>query len=460
MNPDGSETLDERLLAEAKPKTRTEAARDRDRVLYSSAFARLSGITQVTTPVPGLPFHNRLTHTLKVGQIASRLANALRDRYPDSEAARGLDPEAAEASAFAHDLGHPPFGHVGEAVLHELAETHECGGFEANAQSFRVVTKVALRSVLHPGLNLTRRTLDGFLKYPWLRGSPPAPGHAPSIERRKWGAYDPELRDFNFARGLPLDGPAVRTRSEASLAAQIIDWADDVTYAIHDLEDFYKAGLIPLQDLVTRDAEAQSFFESFFSEGGELSAKFREPQPGIRPEELTPEVLEAGLESLRALFRLGLARPYDASVELRALIRKASSYLIGEYFDGTQLTQGSSDSRLLIDPALRAEVAVLKELLWYYVIGRPSLAAIQHGHRRALRDAFELLSAAAGNRSEWRMFPTPVRDALAGGPGDGTAPEDQSGRARIVIDYLAGMAELELWELHRVTSGFSRGSLR
>jgi dGTPase len=159
---------------EKKPKQqgdhRTPAQRDRDRVLYSSAFRRLAEVTQVVAANSGYIFHNRLTHSLQVAQVGRRLSeklvqlqNELGMFPPD-----GIDPDVVEAACLAHDLGHPPFGHVIEEQLNELGK--DVGGFEGNAQSFRIVTKLAFHSPKYSGLDLTRATLAALLKYPWARG--------------------------------------------------------------------------------------------------------------------------------------------------------------------------------------------------------------------------------------------------------------------------------------------------
>jgi dGTPase len=156
--------------ADGRGKYRTPAQRDRDRILYCSALQRLGGVTQVTGSESGHTFHTRLTHSLKVAQVARRLAEKLLQGKGQmgSRAARALatlDPDAAEAAGLAHDLGHPPFGHVAEEILRD----HTRASFEGNPQSFRIVTNLAVRTVDASGLALTRRTLNGMLKYPWLR---------------------------------------------------------------------------------------------------------------------------------------------------------------------------------------------------------------------------------------------------------------------------------------------------
>src|SRR4051794_5153304 len=157
---------------------RSESERDRDRVLYSSAFQRLAGITQVASAEVGQEFHNRLTHSLKVSQVASRMARRLAESRGLGPAE--LDPDATEAAAFAHDLGHPPFGHIAEEELNALSQ--DWGGFEGNAQSFRIVNLLSLRDLRFRGLNLTWRTLNAMIKYPWMRDlKDPA-------RKKKWGA--------------------------------------------------------------------------------------------------------------------------------------------------------------------------------------------------------------------------------------------------------------------------------
>ncbi len=153
---------------------RTVAERDRDRILYTTALRRLAGVMQVVAPNEGHVVHNRLTHVLEVAQIARRLAERLIrcTSRKDIKAVGGLSAEIAEAAAFAHDLGHPPFGHVAEEELDALAvQAGSPDGFEGNAQSFRIVTKLATRRVKETGLDLSRATLAAILKYPWLRAS-------------------------------------------------------------------------------------------------------------------------------------------------------------------------------------------------------------------------------------------------------------------------------------------------
>ena len=246
---------DDRFHDNDRPRDRrTEGQRDRDRVLYASAFRRLGGVTQVAAAGERLVFHNRLTHTLEVAQIARRLAeNTVKDQPDEVAALGGIDPDVVEASALAHDLGHPPFGHIAERVLDRLVREYgNSDGFEGNPQSFRIVTKLALRHQDFPGLNLTRATLNAILKYPWLRGT------GGGLRELKWGAYSSESEEFEWAREL---GPADAKSPEAEL----MDWADDIAYSVHDIDDFYRAGLIPLDRLLTDTDERDRFLTKALS---------------------------------------------------------------------------------------------------------------------------------------------------------------------------------------------------
>jgi dGTPase len=155
-------------------------------------------------------------------------------------------------TGLAHDLGHPPFGHIAEETLDELAQEGDADGFEGNAQSFRIVTKLAVRSPDHEGLNLTRATLSAILKYPWFR-------QREGKGNKRWGAYRSETRDFEWARtsSIGLNGK--------SAEAELMDWADDIAYSVHDVEDFYTAGFVPLARPRKDTNELRRFLDTTFS---------------------------------------------------------------------------------------------------------------------------------------------------------------------------------------------------
>jgi dGTPase len=206
-----------RKVAEAESQTRTPFARDRDRIIHSTAFRRLKEKTQVFVAHEGDHFRTRLTHSLEVAQIARSLATAL-----------GLDADLAETIALAHDLGHPPFGHAGEDELQ--VQMQGFGGFDHNVQTFRVVTKLERRYPRFEGLNLTWETLEGVIKH-----NGPV---VDKLEKPSWSA----IAEFDAEYD-------IRLGTWASAEAQVAALADDIAYNNHDVDDGVQAGLFNLEEL-------------------------------------------------------------------------------------------------------------------------------------------------------------------------------------------------------------------
>lgn len=411
---------------------RTRYARDIDRILYSSAFRRLSGITQVVSADETLLFHNRLTHTLKVAQIARRMAERIVGEFENAIAAPGLIPEAAEAAALAHDLGHPPFGHIAEEVLRELCDAEGVNGYEGNAQTFRIVTRLSWRTET-PGLNLTRRTLRAILKYPWLRDP------NDDLRSRKWGSYESEQTDFSFA----TDG----FDDTRSLEAQIMDWADDITYAVHDLEDFYRAGLTPIARMHDDDVERNRFI----IKATQALGKYPEFDADLATTAFN-EILNA----------IPFERPYEGTNEDRRRIHKASSYLITRFIDKTRL--GFEGGALSIPPDIWHEVNMLKQLTWHYVINSPDLASIQEGQKEIIRSLFSYLRKWATEEKTPERLPTRFRETLKAIRADDEASgvlnnEPARIRARAAADYIASLTEAQAVELHGRLTGGTRSSV-
>jgi dGTPase len=214
-----------RLHGEPASPTRTEFQRDRDRVVHSSAFRRLKDKTQVFLFEEGDHYRTRLTHTLEVAQVARALARALK-----------LDEDLAEALALAHDLGHPPFGHAGERALD--AAMAGFGGFDHNAQSLRVVTKLERRYPGFDGLNLTWETLEGLVKH----NGPLVDANGAPTGRYRGSGVPAAIVEYAAFQDLGL---ATFAGGEAQAAAI----ADDIAYDTHDIDDGLRAGLLTLDGL-------------------------------------------------------------------------------------------------------------------------------------------------------------------------------------------------------------------
>jgi dGTPase len=446
LGPDAIESLNARRFLQPAARTRTEAQRDRDRVLYSSAFLRLGHITQVAAPEVGHTFHSRLTHSLKVAQLGRRLAErfrilAARGELDDKakQLVSYLDPDAVEAAALAHDLGHPPFGHLAEKVLKE--RSRQFGGFEGNPQSFRIVTRLALRSQKEPGLNLTRRTLNGMLKYPHRRDVDDPD------KKNKWGAYEADIDYFDWAReGLP--------EFERTLEAQLMDWADDVTYAVHDMDDFYRAGLVPL-DRLTQLSEELWAFQTY------LEKKLLKPPDNEQDDETksgerarNAERLVAASERLfKGAHMNSIRTRFGGRAEERIWMRALGSRLITDYMEAVILEGVPSEDAVLlkIDDQLRDEVRVLKELIWFYIIERPSLAVIQRGQRKIIAELYDMYRDAVA-KSDLHMFPPAFAERVA------DARTDEA-KGRVVTDLIAGMTESSASAVYRQQLGVTTGSL-
>jgi len=376
---------------------RTAFQRDRARVLHSGALRRLAGKTQVVEPVGGAvaPPRTRLTHSLECAQIGRELGAAL-----------GCDPDLIDAACLAHDLGHPPYGHNGETALDEAARS--CGGFEGNAQSLRVLTRLEVK-VPGAGLNLTRAALDAATKYPWPRraGSP------------KYGVYDDDLPVFGWLREQAPEG-------RRCLESQVMDWADDVAYSVHDLEDGVLAGLVRLEDLrgpVERE-ELSVLAAQVYS--GESAADLREVLDALLDQPFWP-------------------RSYDGSATASAALKHATSTLIGRFCcaaeDATRAEHGPEPltrytADLVVSRQVRAECALLKAVADRYVMGRPGASALQTREREVVAELVQVLLERA---------PDVLEPAYAQA---WQAAPDDAGRRRSVVDQVAILTDAAAAAMH------------
>ncbi|WP_417450262.1 deoxyguanosinetriphosphate triphosphohydrolase [Kordiimonas sp.] len=212
-----------RVFKEPETPNRSCYQRDRDRVIHSSSFRRLKHKTQVFVYHEGDHFRTRLTHSLEVAQIARSISRSMH-----------LNEDLAEALALAHDLGHPPFGHIGETVLNDCMGQFD--GFDHNAQALRLLTRLEHRYASFEGLNLTWETLEGLAKH-----------NGPLADEPIDPANPPESLPFGFRDYLPENDLEIHTY--ASAEAQIAALADDIAYSSHDLDDGLRAGLFELSEL-------------------------------------------------------------------------------------------------------------------------------------------------------------------------------------------------------------------
>ncbi|CAA9318443.1 MAG: dNTP triphosphohydrolase, broad substrate specificity [uncultured Nocardioidaceae bacterium] len=400
----------ERCVPEpAKRPGRTAFQRDRARVLHSASLRRLAAKTQVLAPGGDDFVRNRLTHSLEVGQVARELGAAL-----------GCDPDLVETAALAHDLGHPPFGHNGERALDEVAA--DIGGFEGNAQTLRVLTRLEAKTARPDGssvgLNLTRASLDACIKYPWTRVQAPEPqglesdGSARAV--RKFGVYDDDLTIYSWVRAAAAPG-------RRSIEAQVMDLADDVAYSVHDVEDALVAGWLDLTRL--RDVgERVEVWEA------------------VRDWYL-PDVDDAVLED--ALQRLQLqpgwpTAPVDGSRRSLAAVKQLTSGLIGRFcvaaHDATRaaggvggLTRYAAD--LAVPTQTRVEIGVLKGVAAHYVMRRHERVRTLTAQRALLQGLVEQLTVRGPDQLE-PEFAT-----------DWACASSEEARLRVVVDQLASLTD-------------------
>jgi dGTPase len=383
---------------------RSSFQRDRARVLHSAAFRRLATKTQVHTAGGDEFLRTRLTHSLEVAQIAREMGERL-----------GCDPDIVDTAGLAHDLGHPPFGHTGEQALDAVAEA--CGGFEGNAQTLRVLTRLEAKvldaSGASAGLNLTRASLDATAKYPWFRVA----------GQRKFGVYADDAPVFEWLRAGAPDG-------RRCLEAQVMDWADDVAYSVHDVEDGVYGGYVPLARL-RKDPEERSALCA------DVAWAYSSESPGD---------LQAVLDDLFADSLFDPLDTYDGSHSAQVGLKRATSVLTGrfvaaavsatraEHGDGA-LSRYAAD--LVVPPLVRAQCALLKGIALRYVMRRPGVGSWRDRQQEILRELVAVLSERA---------PEPLDAVFA--PLWRAAPDDAA-KLRVVIDQVASLTDPAAIEWHR-----------
>jgi dGTPase len=399
---------------------RSDFERDRARVLHCAGLRRLSAKTQVVAPGSADFPRTRLTHSLECAQIGRELGQEI-----------GCDPDLVDAACLAHDIGHSPFGHNGEAALNELAAPY--GGFEGNAQSLRLLTRLESK-VPGAGLNLTRATLDATLKYPWF--GPPG---------IKFGAYAEDAEVFAWIRQGAPD-------RRSCLEAQVMDWADDVAYSVHDMEDGFHAGLITFKTLKSPTERAELSRTTLAYCGSDVT-----------PGELT--------EILDDLLALDIwPHSYDGGPAAAAALKNLTSALIGRFCLAAQQatlstppassTQPSTTSNpisplshtspighsftryaanLIVPRQQRLECALLKGITARYVMARAGAAAAQARERELLAELAHAVEHGAPSTLD-PLFRPAWDQAIRGG--------SDAARRRVVIDQVASLTDTSAMAWH------------
>jgi len=386
----------------------------------------LAGVTQIVRAGEADFFHTRQQHTIKVAQVGRRLTQRCIVDFPHEADRIGLDPEVVEGACLAHDLGHPPFGHIGEASLDKLVvKAGQSDGFEGNAQSFRIITKLCVRFDNCAGLDLTRATLAACLKYPWFRDI------NVQSKSKKWSAYRSETDDFEFAREF-------HSNEHQTAEAALMDWADDIAYSVHDLEDFHRCGAIPWTQLLDGGADADKLIKRA------QNTWFNAP-PGA--EGLLRDALRRLTDLLKSVFGSLLFQTYEGSREQRRQIRTLTSKMIGRYIRAASLT--STGSCVEISEAEATEVRILKQITRDYVISNPSLAAQQFGQKKIIKELFKAISKNCEHTYP-NLLPIRLRYLCELSDGD---------EARFAADCIAGLTEKEAIGLHGRLYGSSSGSV-
>ncbi|GIF16188.1 deoxyguanosinetriphosphate triphosphohydrolase [Actinoplanes teichomyceticus] len=377
---------------------RTPYQRDRARVLHSAGFRRLAAKTQVHTAGSDDFLRTRLTHSLEVAQISREMGARL-----------GCDPDVVDVAGLAHDIGHPPFGHNGEAALDQVAGA--CGGFEGNAQTLRVLTRLEAK-VPGAGLNLTRASLDACAKYPWFR----RPG------ARKFGVYADDEPVFSWLR-------AGRADDRRCLEAQVMDWADDVAYSVHDVEDGVHGGYLDLGLLLRDPVERAELC-------ADVAATYSDE---------TPDRLGEALDRLLADPAVAAAGDYDGSYPAQIALKRMTSVLTGRFVSSavgaTHSRYGTEPMRryqadLVVPATARDQCALLKGMAFRYVM---RTRAAEQRYQRQRTVLIELVEALG--RTPERLDPL-FRPCHAAARTDADA-------LRVIVDQVASLTDHAAVAWHR-----------
>jgi dGTPase len=435
------------------PAWRSEFRRDYGRLIHSPSFRRLQGKTQLFPGAESEYFRNRLTHSLEVAQIAKTIAAKLSSELPPE---LQIDGDLVEIAGLAHDLGHPPFGHTGEAVLDRLMRSR--GGFEGNAQTLRILARVEKKlddpdQQLDPenaepvwyrldrgetsvGLNLCARTLASILKYD---AEIPQQRRTPKL-RKGYYRTEAELVDSlrtNVSRN-PVGPGAFKT-----VECQIMDLADDIAYSTYDIEDAFKSGLLTPLDLLFAPREITELVAAGCSAA--LECRFESADVTRVLRELMPQVVKPVDPDSTFTENLGRSFQESRSIARRGMFRSAlTSALVNRAVQAVTIEVDSANpalSRVSMDPGIRAGVEVLKHMVYEHLIASEKMKLVARRAERIIETIFEELESDSGS---------------------GLLPPDWASRfqqaegghqKRVICDFIAGMTDRHAVDLYdRLTS--------
>ncbi|RJX72004.1 deoxyguanosinetriphosphate triphosphohydrolase family protein [Vibrio sinensis] len=408
---------------------RSPFQRDRARILHSAAFRRLQAKTQIhDTSIDD--FHRtRLTHSLEAAQLGTGIVAQIKKKQPEF---RDLLPSESliDALCLAHDIGHPPYGHGGEAALNYMMREH--GGYEGNAQTFRIVTKLEPYTE-HFGMNLVRRTLLGLIKYPALisqtrsQEQPQAVTHQRKLRAKDWtpakGIYDcdqalfdwvldplysEDRRLFSQMRDEQVEATQHRKTRFKSIDCSIMELADDIAYGVHDLEDAIVLGLVNRNQWLEAAA-------SQLAECGD--AWFEQHIASIS------DMLFSGTHHQRKDAIGGIVNALLTSISLKPVDAPFRSELLA--------------FNAYLEPSMNNALNILKQFVSQYVIQAPEVQVTEYKGQQVIMDIFEALSA-----DPERLLPLPTRQLWA-------EQEPNQQGMRVIADYISSMTDGHAKRLHQ-----------
>lgn len=491
----------DRTLTEPATNGEDEFRVDVERIRFSPYFTRLSAVTQVIPQAgSGTIVHNRLTHSLKVSAVARSIAVGFRDASENVRAIvedlGGCDPVVVQAAAAAHDLGHPPFGHLGEQVLDRVARDRLGlpDGFEGNAQTFRILTALDSCDATPRGLNLTKAVRAAVLKYPWTRGEwralparppeelPRGVGTEAASGALKFSAYSIDAREMADVLSA---FPAIGTHQQ-TLECSVMDIADDIAYSVHDLDDFYRAGVLQYTS-VSAELNGWLAGQSALAALDPTELAVRRPGHSLEAAWRKVQAKDAWIADADA-FRNSVERvttdlveglltiPYDGGLDADRAVAAFTRRWIDRLKGSIRVERNPNirSGHVRLSRQAWHDVVVLKFVHTRFVLDRSDLAVYQRGQSRvleALADGFHawlndpadaaraprrLLDSVEAATEEYRgLLDEAPQFFTAAGVGTGVSDIARLGQSRAVIDYIASFTDAQAISVATLISGTS-----